>query len=66
VLDALDVAGNALLVLPGHDEIVWRCGRNIPGLAIHPAADISALDVLAARKVVLTVDAISALEKRLS
>ncbi|MBN1458086.1 MAG: 50S ribosomal protein L4 [Armatimonadetes bacterium] len=66
LLDALGVAGNALLVLPTHDDTVWRCGRNIPGLTIHPATDINALDVLAARKVVLTTDAISALEKRLS
>jgi large subunit ribosomal protein L4 len=66
VLDALGVAGDTLLVLPGQSETIWRCGRNIPGLSIRPSSDIGALDVLAARKLVLTTDSIPALEKRLS
>ena len=66
VLEAVGVAGKALLVVGAHDELVWRCGRNIPGLAIRPASDVNALDVLAARKIVLLREAIAALEARLS
>jgi large subunit ribosomal protein L4 len=66
VLDSVGVSGRALLVLPAPDELVWRSGRNIPGLAIVPASDVNALDVIAARKVVVLREAIAALEARLS
>ncbi len=66
ILDAVGVSGRALLVVAQSDELVWRCGRNIAGLAIRPAADVNVLDVLTARKIVLTRDAIPALEARLS
>jgi large subunit ribosomal protein L4 len=66
VLDAVGVAGRVLLVLADLDELVWRCGRNIPGLSIRPASDVNVLDVLAARKIVVLRAAIAALEARLS
>ena len=66
ILDAVGASGRALLVVAQPDELVWRCGRNIPGLSIRPAADVNVLDVLAARKIVVTREAIPALEARLS
>jgi len=66
VLDAIGVSGRALLVLAQPDELIWRCGRNIPGLSIRPASDVSVLDVLTARKLVVMRDAIAGLEARLS
>ena len=66
ILDAVGATGRALLVLAQPDEIVWRCGRNIPGLSIIPASDVNVLDVLAARKIVVTREAIPALEARFS
>ncbi|MFB3881290.1 MAG: 50S ribosomal protein L4 [Armatimonadota bacterium] len=66
VLDSVGVGGRALLVLAAPDEVVWRSGRNIPGLAIMPASDVNALDVISARKVVVLREAIAALEARLS
>jgi large subunit ribosomal protein L4 len=66
LLDALGVSGDVLLVLPEHDALVWRCGRNIEGLRIAVAADINAYDVMAARKVILVQDALSRLEARVA
>ena len=59
-------ARRVLLILGQHDDIIWRCGRNIPGLIIRPAADVNGYDVLAARHVILVQDAIAPLEARLS
>ena len=66
VLDALDVSGRTLLVLPEANETIWRCGRNIPGLVIRPASDVNVLDVLSVRKTLIVGDAIPTLEARLS
>jgi large subunit ribosomal protein L4 len=66
VLDAVGVSGRSLLVLAQPDELIWRSGRNIPGLAIRPASDVNVLDVMTARKLVVMRDAIPALEARLS
>jgi large subunit ribosomal protein L4 len=66
ILDAVGVTGRALLVVAQSDELVWRSGRNIAGLSIRPASDVNVLDVLAARKMVVTRDAIPVLEARLS
>jgi large subunit ribosomal protein L4 len=66
VLVALGAERDALLVLAEADEIIWRCGRNIRGLRIRPAADLSSYDVMAARKVIAVKEAIGRLEARLS
>jgi len=65
ILDAVGAGAGSLLVLAEPDEIVWRCGRNIPGLRICAAVDLNALDVMSARTVVLAREAIPALEERL-
>lgn len=66
VLIALGAEAPTLLVLPEANEIVWRCGRNIPRLNIQPAADLNCYDVMVARKVIIAKDAIPRLEERLS
>lgn len=66
LLDTLGVSGSVLLVLPEHDAMVWRCGRNIEGLRITAAAEVSAYELLAARQVILVKDAISRLEARVA
>jgi large subunit ribosomal protein L4 len=66
ILDALEADRGVLLVPPQADPLLWRCGRNIPGLAIRPATELDALDVLSARKIFILRDAIGALEARLS
>lgn len=66
ILDALEAYGSTLLVLAQPDPLMWRCGRNIPGLAVRPATELNALDVLKARRVFIVRDAIEALEARLS
>ena len=66
LLDAIGVSGRLLLVVPEHDALVRRCGRNIPGLSITTAADVNAYDLMAARKVILAQQAIPRLEARLA
>jgi large subunit ribosomal protein L4 len=66
ILTALGVEGLALLVLPEPNEIICRCARNIPGLTVRPAAEVSTYDIMAPRRVIIVTDAIARLEARLS
>lgn len=66
VLTALGAKGRTLLVLPEPNQTIWRCGRNIPGLSIRPAADLNSYDVMAARTIIIVKDAIPRLEARFS
>ncbi len=52
----------ALVVTAGADRTVYLSGRNIEGGAVSPAADLNALAVLRARSVILTRDAVAAVE----
>jgi large subunit ribosomal protein L4 len=65
VLQAVGAEGSVLLVLDRPDQTVWRCGRNIPGLHLTDAYRVNAYDVLAARRVVITKQALQGLEARL-
>lgn len=66
LLDAIGASGSLLLVLPDYEETVWQCGRNIRGLTITAAAEVSAYGLMAARTVILTKQAVSRLEARLA
>lgn len=66
ILVALGAEGRVLLMTGGPNEMILRCGRNINGLQISDASSVNAYDVLAARTVIITSDAISRLEDRLS
>ena len=54
-----------LFVMPGVDGNVLLSARNIPKVAVRTAADLNALDVLDAVRVVVVRDAIAKLEERL-
>ncbi|MBE9566740.1 MAG: 50S ribosomal protein L4 [Proteobacteria bacterium] len=66
ILVALGAKGRVLLMTGEPSEIILRCGRNISGLQIRDASCVNAYDVLAARTVIITSDAIPRLEDRLS
>jgi large subunit ribosomal protein L4 len=61
LLKSLKLNGNVLLVGAEVDETVRRAARNIPNLVVKAAGNVSAMDVLRARTVVLTSDALGPL-----
>jgi large subunit ribosomal protein L4 len=58
VLKALKLDGKVLLVVGTVNDTVRLASRNIPGLALKAAGNVNALDVLNARVVVATQDAL--------
>jgi len=66
LLETIGLSGDLLLVLPEYDEMLHRSGRNLRGLAITTAAEVTAYELLAPRTVILTSEAISRLEARLA
>lgn len=63
VLDRLALGDRRTLIVTGEaDRNVYLSGRNVPGLAVAPAVDINALQVLRARNVVLTREAVTRVE----
>ena len=63
VLSDLGVTKSCLLVLPGKDEAVQRAGRNLPTLRDTYAANINVYDILRADKLLLTKDAVMAIQE---
>jgi large subunit ribosomal protein L4 len=64
---ALHVAGitrDALVVTAGHDPVVHLSLRNVPAIAVSSQADLNAWEVLRWRHLVLTADALAALQAR--
>lgn len=55
-----------LLVTAEPSRAVVLSARNIPRVAVRTAADVNALDVLEAKRVVMAQDAVAKLEERLS
>ncbi len=53
------------IVLPEVDEIVRRSARNIPGLTVLPVEGLNVYDILRHGHLVVTVDALNALNERL-
>lgn len=65
VLKHLDVAGDSLLVATdGYDVNVYKSGRNIARVSVSPAAELNALSVLSARRLLVTKSALDALRER--
>ena len=54
---------SCLLVLSGRDENVQRAGRNIQALSDAYASTINVYDILRADKLVLTRDAVMAIQE---
>ncbi len=65
VLDALGVERKFLIVLPDHDDLLWRCTRNIEGSSMMAARELNAYRVLWAHDVIFTKDAFDAAVERL-
>jgi large subunit ribosomal protein L4 len=63
VLDMLNAGPSALLVGDGASPEVLRAARNIPRLRTLPAALLNTVDLLNARKVVMTQDAVRRIEE---
>ncbi len=54
---------SALVVIPKHDEIVYKSFRNIPGVEVKVLADLNAYHVLRRRHLVLTPEVLDCIEK---
>jgi large subunit ribosomal protein L4 len=54
-----------LIVSAGADKNVLLSARNIPSVTVRTAADLNALDVLAAQRIILQEEALNQLEERL-
>ena len=62
-LGSLDALDGILLVADGADEKVLRAARNISRVKMLPAALLNSLDVLNAKRVVMTLDAVHKAEE---
>lgn len=59
MLKAMGVANDScLLVIPDHDQTVWRSGRNIGNLQISPVGDLNAYQLLHQKRLIITREAI--------
>ncbi len=67
LLDKLSPEGRKTLIITKEtSDAMLASSRNIPRLTVRTAADVNALDVLSARRVVCVQDALATLEARLS
>lgn len=64
-LKALNIEdpNRVLVLLPEHDEAVWKSFRNLPGVEVRISPAVSVRDMLIARRVVTTPDALQKLEE---
>jgi len=65
-LKAIGSAGRSLLVCDGDHTVVWKSGRNIPGLSVRRAADLNAYHLLDADRLIFTRSAFDALWEALA
>src|SRR5258705_12001222 len=66
LLNRLGVAGKAVLIDVAVDEKLARSVRNIPGVSLVPSARVTAREVIGARRVVATRDALEKLQEALA
>ena len=66
VLKAAGAASDALIVTSQHDTVLARSLRNVPGLTLRAQVDLNAWDVLSRKTLVITAEALQALQDRLS
>lgn len=59
LLRNLDATKTALLVLPERDEMIERAARNLPGVGIALVNELSAYEILAVDKVIITREALA-------
>ena len=63
VLDNLKIDGKTLVVLGGENENAARSANNIPTVRMYQTNELNVYDVMNARKVVLTKDAVAKIEE---
>lgn len=64
VLEALELDGRVLIVLPGPDDDVERSFRNLPQVKIDYPGNLSTYDLLYADRVLFTTEALDALSDK--
>ena len=62
-LDAVQVAGKAVVVTPAIDEIVVKSARNIPGVLTTPATNLNVYDIINAQYLVVDQAALATIEE---
>ena len=62
-LDAVQVAGKAVVVTPAIDEIVVKSARNIPGVLSTPATNLNVYDIINAQYLVVDQAALATIEE---
>lgn len=67
ILANLGLAGQRLLVtVPEYDQNIYKSIRNLVGVSVTPAAEVNALSILSARRLLLTPAAMDSLKARLA
>jgi len=66
LLNRLGVVGKAVLIDVAVDDKLFRSVRNIPGVSLVPSTRLTARDVIGARRVVATRDALEKLQEALA
>lgn len=59
----IDSPHRVLVLLPEHDEVVWKSFRNLPGVEVRVSPAVSVRDVLLARRIVATPEALQKLQE---
>ncbi|WP_442507060.1 50S ribosomal protein L4 [Novipirellula sp. SH528] len=58
ILKALGLEGSSTLVATAdQDMVVYKSGRNIEGVSVHPVRDLNALEILRPKRMLVTKDA---------
>jgi large subunit ribosomal protein L4 len=55
---------SCLLVIEQHDANIWRSSRNIAGLAVSPAGELNAYDLLHQKQLIVTRAAMDRIRER--
>ena len=63
LLTNLKVDSSALIATDAYDVVLYKSGRNVPGLTILPATDINAYEILKPKKVVMTKKTLDAFRR---
>ncbi|MER3473583.1 MAG: 50S ribosomal protein L4 [Armatimonadota bacterium] len=59
----IDDPRRVLMLLPEHDEVVWKSFRNLPGVEVRISPAVSVRDVLVARRIITTPEALQKLQE---
>ncbi len=59
----IDEPNRVLVLLPEHDETVWKSFRNLPGVEVRISPAVSVRDILVARRVITTPEALQKLQE---